>query len=429
MSNVNLNIATGKQNIVDKIGIPSKLIWGYIGIIIFMIGDGLEQGWISPYIIEKGLSIESASMMISVYGIGTGISAWLSGVFVQILGPKRTMLIGFCIFVIGSTLFISLGVIPLNYPIMLTFYIIRGFGYPLFAYGFLVWITYRSPQAKLAAAVGWFWFVFSLGMNVIGPFYSSLVIPKIGHINTLWTSLIFVTLGGILALVVNRDTFDIKKVSNGNIQAEFLKGITIMYKNPKVTLGGVIKAINSLTLVGFAVFLPTYLEKYGFSTSEWLKLYGSLFTVAIIFNLIIGALSDRIGWRTTIAWIGGVGSAVGTLTVYYTPQLFGHNYFMMLLAMGLCGATVAGYVPLTAVVTSLAPQDKGAAMSVLNLGGGLGGFIAPAIVGIFIGPLGVGGVMWIFAILFLVGAVMTKFLTLPDEQEKIEDENKHVIGI
>ncbi|MBK5482514.1 MFS transporter [Peribacillus sp. TH16] len=426
-----MNHVAGKQNIIDKIGMPSNLFWGYIGIIIFMIGDGLEQGWISPYMIERGLSIESASLMFSVYGIGTAISAWLSGVFVQILGPKRTMMIGFCMFAIGSILFICLGVIPFSYPLMLTFYLIRGFGYPLFSFGFLVWITYRTPQAKLAAAVGWFWFVFSLGMSVIGPFYSSLALPKIGHINTLWTSLIFVTIGAILALVVNRDTFDIKRVSSGNTKAEFLKGITIMYKNPKVTLGGIVKAINGLTLVGFAVFLPTYLQKYGFSTSEWLKLYGSLFIVAIIFNLIIGTLGDKIGWRTTIAWIGGVGSAVATLAVYYTPQLFGHNYFMMLLAMSLCGATVAGYVPLTALVTSLDTQDKGAAMSVLNLGGGLGGFIAPTIVGIFIGPLGVGGVMWIFAILFLASAVMTKFLTLPDEKKesKEEEENHKAVNL
>ncbi|MFJ7978037.1 MFS transporter [Peribacillus sp. NPDC096379] len=424
-----MNSVAGKQNILDKIGIPSNLVWGYIGIIIFMIGEGLEQGWISPYMMERGLSIESASLMLSVFGIAAAIASWLSGVFVQTLGPKKTMLMGFGMFVIGSIIFISLGIIPLNYPVMLIAYAIRGFGYPLFAFGFLTWISYRAPQAKMAAAIGWFYFVFSLGMSVIGPFYSGMMIPKIGEIHLLWTSMIFVTIGGILALVVNRDKFDLTQISSGNKKEEVLKGITIMYTNPKVALGGVVKVINGIGIGGFVIFLPTYLAEYGFSTSEWLKLYGSLFTVAIICNLVFGTLSDKIGWRTTISWFGGVGSALAVLAIYYTPQLFGHNYFMMLLAMAFSGATLAGYVPLSALVPSLAPRDKGAAMSVLNLGSGLSHFVAPALVGIFIGSIGVGGIMWIFVILYLAGAVMTKFLTLPNEKKGSKEENREVVNL
>lgn len=40
-------------------------------------------------------------------------------------------------------------------------------------------------------------------------------------------------------------------------------------------------------------------------------------------------------------------------------------------------------------------------------------FLGPLVVGIFLGPFGVVGVMWIFARLHLVSAVLTMFLTLP----------------
>ncbi len=30
----------------EKIGLPRNLLWGYIGLTIFMIGDGVEQAWI-----------------------------------------------------------------------------------------------------------------------------------------------------------------------------------------------------------------------------------------------------------------------------------------------------------------------------------------------------------------------------------------------
>jgi len=39
---------------------------------------------------------------------------------------------------------------------VLAMYGLRGFGYPLFAYGFLVWISVAVPRSGWATAVGWF---------------------------------------------------------------------------------------------------------------------------------------------------------------------------------------------------------------------------------------------------------------------------------
>ena len=72
------------------------------------------------------------------------------------------------------------------------------------------------------------------------------------------------------------------------------------------------------------------------------------------------------------------------------------------------GATLAGYVP----------RHRGAAMSMLNLGAGASVWVGPAIAGLFLAPLGVGGVMWIFAVLYLISAGLTLFLTLPPDAEK-----------
>jgi HAD superfamily hydrolase (TIGR01549 family) len=53
----------------------------------------------------------------------------------------------------------------------------------------------------------------------------------------------------------------------------------------------------------------------------------------------------------------------------------------------------------------------------LNFGAGASAIIGPAIVAIFVGPLGVEGVMWIFAGLYALSAVLSLFLTLPEEVE------------
>ena len=113
-------------------------------------------------------------------------------------------------------------------------------------------------------------------------------------------------------------------------------------------------------------------------------------------------------------WFGGVGCALTTLLFYYSPVLFHGSFWLVMFCGVLWGALLAGYVPLSALVPSLVKKDKGAAMAVLNLGAGLSVFVGPAIVGLFIGSVGNEGVVWILAGLYMVSAVLTKFISLPD---------------
>ena len=85
----------------------------------------------------------------------------------------------------------------------------------------------------------------------------------------------------------------------------------------------------------------------------------------------------------------------------------------------LWGALLAGYVPLSALVPSLLQKEKGAAMAVLNLGAGMPVFVGPAIVGLLIGLVGNEGVIWILAILYIISAILTKFITLPNNVKTI----------
>jgi hypothetical protein len=52
------------DSIFDKIGLPKNLAWGYLGIMIFMMGDGLEGGWLSPYIQHRGLSMQESALWV-----------------------------------------------------------------------------------------------------------------------------------------------------------------------------------------------------------------------------------------------------------------------------------------------------------------------------------------------------------------------------
>jgi polyol permease family len=415
-----------ENNIWARAGIPRQLVWGYLGIMLFMMGDGMEQGWLSPYLIEHGMTIQQSATLFTVYGITIAISSWFSGVLSEGYGVKRTMLMGLVLYLLGTVGFIRYGIAGLDYGIMLPTYALRGLGYPLFAYSFLVWITYVSPRHQLGRAMGWFWFVFTGGLNVCGAYYSSWAIHHLGYIDTLWSAVVWVLIGAFFALVLNKGQ---RRVVQGAGQSgspsqggssraskvqELIKGLTIVREEPKVLLGGIVRIINTTAQFAFPVFLPTYMASHGISTTEWLEVWGTIFTSNIIFNLIFGFVGDKLGWRNTIMWFGGVGCGISTLLFYYAPQFVGDNFWLLLLPGVLWGALLAGYVPLSALVPSLVKKDKGAAMAILNLGAGLPVFVGPAIVGLFIGAIGNAGVIWILAILYFISALLTKFITLPE---------------
>lgn len=413
-------MGNSKDTFFDKAGIPRQLAWGYLGILIFMMGDGMEQGWLSPYLIERGLTMQQSATLFSMYGIVIAISSWLSGVLAEGMGVKKTMLAGLLLYLAGTFGFVGYALPGLHWGTMLVTYALRGFGYPLFAYSFLVWIAYASPKKALGRAVGWFWFVFTGGLVVLGAFYSSWAITRIGYINTLWSAIGWVLLGAFFALVLVKDRSAIG--IRGGLKEklnELIKGLTIVHEEPKVLLGGLVRIINTTAQFAFPVFLPTYMAQHGFSTTEWLQIWGTIFTSNIIFNLIFGFVGDTLGWRNTVMWFGGVGCALSTLLFYYSPQIFDSSYFAVMASGIIWGALLAGYVPLSALVPSLVKKDKGAAMAILNLGAGLPVFVGPAIVGLFIGLVGNAGVIWILAILYFISALLTKFITLPDNVKTI----------
>src|SRR6185437_11342354 len=140
----------GRVHIIERIGLPRPLVWGFVGLLLFRIGDGVESGYIAPFLADNGAGTETrAAVIITVYGLTVTLGAWLAGALSDVWGPRRVMLIGMAIWGI------------------------RGFGYPLFAYGFLVWVLAASPSNRLGSAVGWFYFAFTGGLPTLGSLLAS----------------------------------------------------------------------------------------------------------------------------------------------------------------------------------------------------------------------------------------------------------------
>ncbi|MGA4514283.1 polyol permease family [Staphylococcus caledonicus] len=405
------------------LGLPMVLIWGYVAVAIFMTGDGFEQAFLSKYIGSLGYTQSEAGRVLAVYGLVVAVASWMSGVLAEIFSPRRVMTFAFIMWIIFHVGFLTLGLAQQNYAMMLIMYGIRGVAYPMFIYSFVVWITYLSPSYKLASAMGWFWAMYSIGIGVLGSYLPSFTIPFIGEMGTLWFSLVFIVIGGLMAMFLVKDKkgedVEAKRMSKKEILGEFGRGITIL-GNKQVAVAFVVRIINQLSLFGLVAFLPrVFTEDFGFTTSEWLRVWGLMYAVTIFTNLFWGIVGDKIGWVRQVRWFGCVGMAISTLAFYYLPAWSGPNFFVTTLIALMLGFAVAAFVPMSAIFPTLVPEHKGAAVSIHNLAAGLSNFIGPSIASVTLVFASAEVTIWVYAIIYIIGFILTFFMKVQQPSKQV----------
>src|SRR3954470_7154363 len=99
-----------RGSFVDRIGLYPPLAWGSGGLLLFMIGDGVESGYLSPYLVERGFSQQRVAMVFTAYGLTAAVAAWLSGALSDLWGPRQVMWGGLIIWAVFEVAFLLLGV-------------------------------------------------------------------------------------------------------------------------------------------------------------------------------------------------------------------------------------------------------------------------------------------------------------------------------
>ena len=339
---------------------PKALFWGFVAIIIFMTGDGVEQAFLSKQIVEMGFTAGQSAMVFTVYGVTVALGSWLAALFADIWGPRRTMLVGLIIWIVFHVGFITLGTVPENLNMMMVMYGLRGFGFPLFAYSFVVWIAYATLHKKLPTAMGWFWFAHSLGLGVFGSYMPSFTIPAIGYNGSLWLGLIFVIIGGLVGVLMTKGNYE--KPKNENPTETIKKGITILFTNKKIAIASAVRIINQLAVYGFVVAMPLFLtsEEVGFTTTQWLQIWGAMYLVNIFFNLFWGFVANKMAWHKVVQYFGCIGVAIACLLFYYVPITFGPNFWLMVCVSGFFGAVLGAFAQMCAIFAAIDPENRGA---------------------------------------------------------------------
>lgn len=413
--------------IVEKIGIPPSLLFGFIGLLLFMIGDGVEAGYLDTFMLHHGHTQGDVNLLFTTYGITVMISAWCSGPLSDIYGPKRVMWAGLALWAILEVGFLALGLGPNNFAMTLTFYTLRGFAYPLFAYGFLVWIAAATPTRILGSAAGWFWFSFSAGLPTLGSQFARYTIPAIGELATFWCSLGLVVLGGLVALVFTREPTGSKRLlpADATLKQALFGSVTIVWREPKTFVAGIVRTINTSSEYAFLAIMPAFfIDHLHFTQTQWLNLLSIVFLSNILFNLASGMIADTLGHRFVVGIFGCVGCAVSVPLFYYVPVWNPGNFMLAAIVGALYGATVAAFVPLSGLMPQVCPREKAAALAILGLGAGASTWVGPAIAGICenIFGLTLEGVVWTFSAIYLIAGVLTARITISEEARRYSAE-------
>ena len=414
----------GGTTFFDRIGIPRVLLWGYVGMLLFMIGDGVETSYLSTYFkVDLGFSESSVGIVFTVYGLAAAVGAFLAGGLSDKWGPRKVMMAGAALWASCHVLMLVIGIPTANYVLILLTYGVRGLGYPLFAYGFLVWIMVGAPEKQISKALGWYWFSFTMGYPVLGSALVSGLKPALGFYPTLWVSLALIAAGSaiVFTMLKERSGFEPLATDGAGIGKTLVGCVTIMFSRPRVGLGALTRLINTTSQFGVWVFTPLYLiEEIGFNSEEWSTLLMIMMGSNLAGVVAFGALGDRWSRHKTIVWFGGVLGAVSCLGLYYVPNAVGHSYIPIAITVAVFGVGLAGYVPLPPLMTQHAPGRKGQVMSTYTLGAGASQAVGPAIGTAFIGIIGIQGVMWIYAVLHLISSVLAIIISGPTEAAKKE---------
>ena len=313
---------SSQETFLDRLGIPHPLRWGFLGVLVFMTGNGVETNFVSPHMANVfgggDEMINVAATIITFYSLASLVGSYLAGALSDLWGPRRVMLLGLVVWLVFQAAFLG-AMSTESIPLVAATYFFRGFGFPLFAFSFLVWVNAVVPKERNGAAVGWFYVMFTGGMPTIGSLVAIGLIPAFGggFFGERWAmavSSLIVIAGFLIAwLGVREKHGSLRLAPEGETSRQVIfSGVHLAFTNKRVMMGFLTRLINTAPQFGMFIILPTVIaETLGWGQSRWLLMTSIVFAGNILFNAAFGALGDRIGWTTTVRWFGIVGSAIG----------------------------------------------------------------------------------------------------------------------
>ena len=108
-----------RSSLLEYLSIPRELAWGYVGLLLFMMGDGVESGFLAHFLHSEGISQEKIALLFTVYGALAAIGARYSGALSDVWGSRLVMWIGLLAWSVFQIIFLGFALPKSSFPAML----------------------------------------------------------------------------------------------------------------------------------------------------------------------------------------------------------------------------------------------------------------------------------------------------------------------
>lgn len=330
----------------------------FLSLFLFMTGDGIESSFISKYFYDLYNSASISYDIITLYNIFAIFGVLSSFFLCTIYKPKYVILIGFFMWILFDFMFIFSN----SYKFI--FYILRGFWYPLVAYGILSVLMEKSDYKNLGVVAGLFWLSFSGGMPTLGTILSYFLNLDFSYHVILIIGLLIVSFSFLLILTVRTSKWEYIKYKN---KKDAISSIFEVLKNRKSIYILLLKSINNSSAFLFLYFLPLFfIETLKYTMSDWLFLSSIMFLSNIIFNPVIGYFCDKVG-HTKVLRLSYIVCPI-TILIFYFSLIFNFSYYILLLSSVIYGISLCFFIPLTPMTSTMIDNKRTECLVLLGVG-------------------------------------------------------------
>lgn len=308
------------------------------------------------------ISVIEVTLLSSSYNYAYLILQLPSGILIDKYGPRRVISVGVWLCGLACALF----ALASNFIVAGIARLLMGFAFaPAVAVSFYLCVRWFPPY-MFAFVVGLIEMIGTLGG--LGQY----VLSSILDFGYDWRTAIgfCVLFSFVLAIVtyiyVYDNQTDKRTYTHWSLSSlwEILKPVL---GNKQVWLNGLYTALMFVIISGFAAFWNiSYLQQvYAISVMEAAKINGALFVGAAISAPLVGWLSDYIGRRKPLMYVGALASLLTEIIIIgYPPQ----SIFWMTINLFMLGLFSGSYMLPFAIVRDQVPlRSQGSAMGFTNM--------------------------------------------------------------
>ena len=346
-----------------------------------------------------------------------------SGALSDVIGRKRTMLIGLVVFAVMPFSYLFVG----NYTALVVIRFVHGLATAVYGPVSMA-VVADAAGARKGEMLSWFSSVTIIG-NLLGAPLGGFILngihgtagPSLGEFHTAYLVSGIAGLASLLlGLSVLRGDHETKRHSGlKDAYVRFISGIKEVVSDKRVVVTSSIEGLQNMTVGALEAFLPIYaVTVAGLNEFQAGLLWGVQVVSTIMSKPLIGRISDRYGRKPLIS----TGVVLCTVSFAVIPLLKGFSLLgLTALVFGLGEALVTSSSA-ALVVDVCKEKHFGTAMGTFGTIFDIGHAAGPILAGVLIAQIGYLYSFWIMAAMLLAAApvfVLTVKIRPAPAQERI----------